>query len=80
MMMLSMEDGTGDQSPAVLISVVAILLILGINIVLIKAATRAGLPGQGQLIMWLITGTTFALAIWLGVFSPINLMLGLIGL
>ena len=63
----------------VLVSVIGTLLITLINAWLTQWATRAGLPRRGQMVMWGITGLTFALTIGLGVFSPINFLVMIAG-
>ena len=59
----------------VLVSVVGLVAILGVNAWLTRWATLAGLPRRGQMVMWLVTGLTFATTIGFGVFSPINLVI-----
>ncbi len=63
----------------VLVSVLGLVAILGLNAWLTHWATRAGLPRRGQLVMWLVTGATFAVTIGFGVFSPISLVIMVIG-
>lgn len=66
------------QLAAVALSLAGALGILAANAILTAQATRAGLPRRGQMAMWLITGGTFAVTIGFGVFSPIDLALGLL--
>ncbi len=64
---------------SVLVSVLGAVAILGVNAWLTRRAARAGLGRRGQMVMWLVTGGTFALTIGFGTFSPINLLIALVG-
>ena len=64
---------------AVAVSLVGAIGILAVNSGLTVWATRSGLPRKGQMILWLITGGTFALTIGFGTFSPVNLVIVFLG-
>lgn len=70
---------TGARRGAVLLALLTVLGIAGINALLTARATRTGLARRGQMALWLVTGATFALTIGTGFFSPLNLVLALLG-
>ena len=63
---------------SVALSILGAAAILGVNTTLTLWARRVGLARGGLTAMWLITGATFLITIGFGVFSPINLILGLL--
>lgn len=65
---------------AVALSLAGALGILAANALLTAQASRAGLPRRGRMAMWLVTGGTFAVTVGFGVFSPVELVLGLLRL
>ena len=71
-------EAQGDRFAAVMLSLAVAAAILGANVLLIRWAERAGLPKVGQMVLWGITGLTFALTIGAGFFSPLNLIAALI--
>ena len=76
-LMLSFERGD-LRLASVLLSVLGAVAILGVNAWLTRRATLAGLGRAGQMVMWIVTGLTFAVTIGFGTFSPINLVIALI--
>ena len=63
---------------SILASLAGAVGILGVNLYLTLWARKTGVPWIGLQAMWLVTGVTFLLTIGFGVFSPINLILGLL--
>lgn len=63
---------------SILTSLVGVIGILAVNVYLTLWARRTGVPSIGLTVMWLVTGVTFLFTIGFGVFSPINLLLGLL--
>lgn len=76
--MMQALNADSALAAAVGLSLVGAVGILAVNGYLTWQATRAGLPRQGQMAMWLITGGTFVVTIGFGVFSPINLAIALV--
>lgn len=77
MFMLRLNAADGQLS-AVALSLAGALGILAANAILTALASRAGLPRNGQMAMWLVTGGTFAITVGFGVFSPLELVLALL--
>ncbi len=63
---------------SILLSIAGAVTILGVNVYLTRWARGSGMPRIGLTAMWLITGVTFLITIGFGVFSPINLIVGLL--
>ncbi|MEM0943063.1 MAG: hypothetical protein AAGI70_03860 [Pseudomonadota bacterium] len=76
--MLSLKAQDDVMSGAIL-SLGVSALILGVNIVLYRWAARRGLPRRGQMALFLVIGLTFLLPIGTGRFSPVNLLISLLG-
>jgi hypothetical protein len=63
---------------AVALSLAGAVGILAVNVILTARAARAGLPREGRMALWLVTGATFAITVGFGVFSPLELALALL--
>lgn len=79
MAMLSLNT-TGDIWLAVAVSLLVTLVALGVNLWLCREASRAGAPRPLVYALWGVTVLTFGVAIGFGAFSPVNLILALLGI
>ncbi|MEM6487377.1 MAG: hypothetical protein AAF677_03760 [Pseudomonadota bacterium] len=72
-------EASGARFGAVLLSVVLAAAILGVNVLFVRGAERAGLGRYGVMTLALIAGAQFAATIGTGTFSLVNLALGRVG-
>jgi hypothetical protein len=79
MAMLSLNT-TGDIWLAVALSLVVTLVALGVNLWLCREASRAGAPRPLVYLFWGVTVLTFGVAIGFGAFSPVNLVMAVLGI
>lgn len=60
------------------LSLAAAAAILVANILIYNYARSSGLPGLGQMVLFVLIAVTFALPIGTGRFSPVNLIIDLL--
>ena len=77
LIMLQLNQGS-LRVASVVLSLGAAVGILAVNAILTRQAGREGLPGRGQIAMWMFTGGTFVLTIGFGFFSPVNLVIAML--
>lgn len=75
--MLRLESAD-RRSAAVALSLACAVGILAANVSVTRWARREGAPARGLQVMWLVTGGTFLLTIGFGLFSPVDLLIGLL--